>query len=63
MIGEQFMVGDEICGAVVSVRFQVRKSEQRPPRRQVYSIFYGTKTSPVGPLHDSGITYLSLIHI
>ena len=26
MIGEQFMVGDEICGAVVSVRFQVRNT-------------------------------------
>ena len=24
MLGEQFMVGDEICGAVVSVRFQVK---------------------------------------
>ena len=23
MLGEQFMVGEEICGAVVSVRFQV----------------------------------------
>lgn len=23
MLGEQFMVGDEICGAVISVRFQV----------------------------------------
>ncbi|CAJ0966632.1 unnamed protein product [Ranitomeya imitator] len=26
MLGEQFMVGEEICGAVVSVRFQVRTS-------------------------------------
>jgi len=25
MLGEQFMVGDEICGAVVSIRFAVRK--------------------------------------
>lgn len=25
MLGEQFMVGEEICGAVVSVRFQVLK--------------------------------------
>jgi len=24
MLGEQFMVGEEICGAVVSIRFQVR---------------------------------------
>lgn len=24
MLGEQFMVGDEICGAVVSIRFHVR---------------------------------------
>ena len=24
MLGEQFMVGDEICGAVVSIRFAVR---------------------------------------
>ena len=23
MLGEQFMVGDEICGAVISVRYQV----------------------------------------
>lgn len=28
MLGEQFMVGEEICGAVVSVRFQV--SQSRP---------------------------------
>jgi hypothetical protein len=26
MLGEQFMVGDEICGAVVSIRFAVRKN-------------------------------------
>lgn len=25
MLGEQFMVGEEICGAVVSVRFQVSR--------------------------------------
>lgn len=25
MLGEQFMVGEEICGAVVSIRFQVNK--------------------------------------
>lgn len=25
MLGEQFMVGDEICGAVVSIRFAVTK--------------------------------------
>lgn len=30
MLGEQFMVGEEICGAVVSVRFQVS------PRGQVW---------------------------
>ena len=23
MLGEQFVVGDEICGAVISIRFQV----------------------------------------
>lgn len=23
MLGEQFMVGSEVCGAVISVRFQV----------------------------------------
>ena len=23
MVGEQFMVGEEICGAVISIRFQV----------------------------------------
>lgn len=23
MLGEQFMVGEEICGAVISIRFQV----------------------------------------
>lgn len=28
MLGEQFMVGDEICGAVISVRFQVREREE-----------------------------------
>lgn len=26
MLGEQFMVGEEICGAVVSIRFQVKFS-------------------------------------
>lgn len=26
MLGEQFMVGEEICGAVVSIRFQVTKA-------------------------------------
>ena len=26
MLGEQFMVGEEICGAVVSVRFQVHNT-------------------------------------
>ena len=25
MLGEQFMVGEEVCGAVVSIRYQVRK--------------------------------------
>ena len=25
MLGEQFMVGEEICGAVVSVRYQVNQ--------------------------------------
>jgi hypothetical protein len=25
MLGEQFMVGEEICGAVVSIRYQVSK--------------------------------------
>ena len=24
MLGEQFMVGEEICGAVISIRYQVR---------------------------------------
>lgn len=24
MLGEQFMVGDEVCGAVISIRFQVK---------------------------------------
>lgn len=28
MLGEQFMVGEEICGAVVSIRFQVRPGAQ-----------------------------------
>lgn len=27
ILGEQFMVGEEICGAVISVRFQVRKGD------------------------------------
>lgn len=31
MLGEQFMVGEEICGAVVSVRFQVRTQRAVPP--------------------------------
>ena len=26
MLGEQFMVGEEICGAVISIRFQVKLS-------------------------------------
>ena len=26
MLGEQFMVGDEICGAVISLRYQVCKN-------------------------------------
>ena len=29
MLGEQFMVGEEICGAVVSVRFQVHYTHTR----------------------------------
>lgn len=29
MLGEQFMVGEEICGAVVSVRFQVQLKEHK----------------------------------
>ena len=29
MLGEQFMVGEEICGAVVSVRFQVSRPSGR----------------------------------
>lgn len=29
MLGEQFMVGEEICGAVVSIRFQVRPRTER----------------------------------
>lgn len=29
MLGEQFMVGEEICGAVVSVRFQVQPKNTR----------------------------------
>lgn len=28
MLGEQFMVGDEICGAVISVRFQVKRRKR-----------------------------------
>lgn len=27
MLGEQFMVGEEVCGVVVSIRFQVRAPE------------------------------------
>lgn len=30
MLGEQFMVGEEICGAVVSIRFQVNKFPYYP---------------------------------
>nr|SVE86961.1 EOG090X0BMA [Daphnia similis] len=29
MLGEQFMVGDEICGAVISIRFAVRANQER----------------------------------
>lgn len=29
MLGEQFMVGEEICGAVVSVRFQVKPTIEK----------------------------------
>lgn len=29
MLGEQFMVGQEICGAVVSIRFQVSRNENK----------------------------------
>lgn len=32
MLGEQFMVGEEICGAVVSVRFQVKTHKLTPAR-------------------------------
>lgn len=39
MIGEQFMVGDEICGAVVSVRFQVRNTAS-PIEMVIFSWFY-----------------------
>lgn len=31
MLGEQFMVGEEICGAVVSVRFQVKPGNRQTP--------------------------------
>lgn len=31
MLGEQFMVGEEICGAVVSVRFQVHPPAETEP--------------------------------
>lgn len=31
MLGEQFMVGEEICGAVVSVRFQVKLTNRPTP--------------------------------
>ncbi|KAG8258695.1 Eukaryotic translation initiation factor 4E type 2 [Homalodisca vitripennis] len=31
MLGEQFMVGEEICGAVVSIRFQVHPSSMKWP--------------------------------
>lgn len=34
MLGEQFMVGEEICGAVVSIRFQVA-SELHPRRKRI----------------------------
>lgn len=38
MLGEQFMVGEEICGAVVSVRFQVQ------PRNTSTNILYVLRT-------------------
>lgn len=40
MLGEQFMVGEEICGAVVSVRFQVSACEN-------WHVWQGCKKCPV----------------
>ena len=44
MLGEQFMVGEEICGAVVSVRFQVKPTNR-------YMLFQPSRTLP-------GLTWL-----
>jgi len=35
MLGEQFMVGEEICGAVISVRNQVNIQMNRAKKRNV----------------------------
>lgn len=40
MLGEQFMVGEEICGAVVSVRFQV-PSQTTHPLNVLYTPYQG----------------------
>lgn len=42
MLGEQFMVGEEICGAVVSIRFQVRTQTQAA--QVCLSLFTGAAT-------------------
>ena len=45
MLGEQFMVGEEICGAVISVRYQVRAPVM--PRLGTCAIHSPTRYMPV----------------
>jgi translation initiation factor 4E len=42
ILGEQFMVGEEICGAVISVRFQVYSERIYFNRYLVINLFFFT---------------------
>merc|ERR1712020_634215 len=42
MLGEQFMVGEEICGAVVSIRFQVSRNKIRIKNRAHLKVTFFT---------------------
>ncbi|KAL7991108.1 hypothetical protein Chor_014538 [Crotalus horridus] len=65
MLGEQFMVGEEICGAVVSVRFQTASDQATTARirdtlRRVLNLppntimEYKTHTDSINSLSDKG---------
>lgn len=64
MLGEQFMVGEEICGAVVSVRFQVNPTTDMhtPVARshQLRDLFTLTVVSSLNALFLTGGHYLHL---